>query len=674
MKINTSFSRPLLIFCSLVISFTAVADTQKPNASQAPLQIAFMPDIHFHDVYADFQDDSFAGIPNKISGKNATIRTMQSQIMSTRLFNENYFALLAALDDVAGRGIKLVALPGDFSDDGQPIHIRGLRKILDTYSKEHDIEFFAAPGNHDPVRPFDTPGGKADFLGTSGKPQAIFSKATPQCATDKVTVIEGKQSRTRPTICTDEIRYLGYQSIMSELGNFGFYPKAHYQYWETPYSDDQSYDFARAVKQADFRNRHYEICREGTGGRFKKTDYTQCTQVPDASYLVEPVPGLWLLAIDANVYLPSDKHPQHFEGSGNAGYNKMLTHKTHVLEWISDVVKRAKNSDKQLIAFSHFPMTEFYDGQSGAIADLFGEKSFQLERQPQQHVSQVLADMGLKVHVGGHMHFNDTGVVRSPSGHTLFNIQAPSLAAYMPAYKVMTLHANQQVEIETVVLNEVPRFSELFEHYREEHKALRKAGAPAWDKRILQSQNYRTFTDWHIRELTRQRFLPQEWPKNLKHMLLSLNGQEMLILTQLQENSAREFLKSNQPQQFDVDGLKRTVQWQVAENSAKKLVKKAGLKLNSFASWTGFDLAVDFYRLRNAGQLALPDIDGERLAHYRLLSKSAALQQTAENLQDMLLTERLVQLLAILDAFQNDEPDDHFMLDLNSGKVRKLPQ
>src|SRR5690606_550426 len=106
--------RSILIFCFSFASFAPHAEVIKPDNSslqEKPVQIAFMPDIHFHDVYAEFQDDSFAGIPNKISGKNATIRTMQSQLMSTRLFNENYFALLAALDDVVDRGIKLVALP-----------------------------------------------------------------------------------------------------------------------------------------------------------------------------------------------------------------------------------------------------------------------------------------------------------------------------------------------------------------------------------------------------------------------------------------------------------------------------------------------------------------------------------------------------------------------------------
>ncbi len=67
------------------------------------------------------------GLPGK--HKAATIRTMAAQLQSTRLFNENYFAFKAALDDVVRRKVKLVVLPGDFSDDGQSLHIRGLKQL-----------------------------------------------------------------------------------------------------------------------------------------------------------------------------------------------------------------------------------------------------------------------------------------------------------------------------------------------------------------------------------------------------------------------------------------------------------------------------------------------------------------------------------------------------------------
>lgn len=678
-------TRLFICLCAIVCA-AAFAEKLDSNSAAQPTKIAFMPDIHFHDVYADFTDGSFHGIKNSISGKSATIRTMQSQLTSTRLFNENYFALLAALDDVAAKGIKWVALPGDFSDDGQPVHMRGLRKILEHYTSEYGIEFFAAPGNHDPVRPFDTPGGEPDFLGTGGHQQRIFSKGAQECIGYKAAHTDLVTGRPLNTICTEEIRHLGYEGVMSELADFGFYPKADYVYWETPYSDSSDYQFNRALSQSDFHNRHYEICRQGTGGRFKQKGYDNCHKVPDATYLVEPVTGLWLLAIDANVYLP--KEDGKFSGSGNAGYNKMLTHKTHVIEWITDVVKRAETSGKQLIAFSHFPMAEFYDGQSDAIAELFGPTAFQLERRPQIHVSQVLADAGLKLHVGGHMHFNDTGVVRTRSGNVLFNIQAPSLAAYVPAYKLMTLHSNKTVEVETVVLTNVPRFSELFEHYEQEHKTLMRAGADLlWDKRILKSKNYHAFTAGHLQELVRLRLLPGEWPEYFKQAILSINGQELLVLSQLQEGFE---VKLNSLGNIDLEELKKSPQWQRAEIQAQQKTKHAELKFEEFAQWSLFELAVDFYRLRNAGQLALRDISSERLAQYRLLSQLtvelpekplkhspelSSQHKHSENphsLQTTALTAQFGKLLGIMAALQTGEPNDHFMLDLVTGEIRTL--
>jgi 3',5'-cyclic AMP phosphodiesterase CpdA len=62
-----------------------------------------------------------------------------------------------------------VVLPGDFSDDGQPMNVRGLKNILNEYTQKYDITFLATTGNHDPVRPFAQEAGKTDFLGTNGQ-------------------------------------------------------------------------------------------------------------------------------------------------------------------------------------------------------------------------------------------------------------------------------------------------------------------------------------------------------------------------------------------------------------------------------------------------------------------------------------------------------------------------
>lgn len=654
-----------------------------------PVAIAFMPDIHFHDIYGDFQDGSFAGLHSESTGLNATMRTMQAQLHSTRLFNENYFALLAALDDAARRGITLVALPGDFSDDGQPVHIRGLAKIFKHYEQRYGMRFFAAPGNHDPTRPFTTAAGKADYLGESGRPQRLFSRGAQECEGygSEWTVLEAGYAL--PTICTEEVRELGYQPIMTALSAFGFSPSANDVYWETPFSDyaGEPYSLRAAKQAAAYSQRQYEICREGSGGEFRQPEFTDCAAVPDTSYLVEPVEGLWLLAIDANVYLPKGRdgetfgplNGEHYHGAGNAGYNKVLTHKRHLLAWIEDVVRRAERQGKRLIAFSHYPMTEFYDGQSDDMATFFGADSHQLARRPSASVGEVLAQTGLKIHVGGHMHINDTGTVRTKDGHFLFNIQAPSLAAYMPGYKVLTVQGEHRIDVETVTLDQVPRFDELFEHYAQEYRYLQNAAPEsAWDKSILDSDSYRAFTESHLRQLTQKRFLAADWPESLREVLASIRGQDWLVLSFLSEEEGDETpVTLGQWRE-----LTDSEAWTQAQERAALYTAQRGILFSDYGQWSGMDLAVDFYRVRNAGHLALSDIGPNQLFQYTLLEERlrALSVQLAESdtdsgrMMQSLVVERLYPVLRILSGLRSGEPDVNFTLDTHNGELIVSPE
>ncbi|UOE82775.1 metallophosphoesterase [Vibrio splendidus] len=671
------------------------------------VQVAFMPDIHFHDVYGDFQDGSFAGLPNAISGKNATIRTMESQMNSTRLFNENYFAMIAALDDVVERGVKYVALPGDFSDDGQPVHMRGLVSIFDHYRDTYGLEFFAAPGNHDPVRPFTIPAGKSDFLGEGGKNQRIYSRGKEECVgyEDEWTTIPGDGDNLA-TICTEEVREWGYEEIMGILGTHGFYPQQDYLYFETPYSSEQAranYSYDLAKEEAAFDQRMYEICYEGTGGSYKENGYTSCSEVPDTSYLVEPVKGLWLLAIDANVYRPKENSSDNsvdgdtFDGSSSAGYNMMLTHKEHVIDWISDVVKAAKEQNKTLVSFSHFPMTDFYNGASEEIEDLFGEGSHQLAREPDDNTSRALAATGLNIHVGGHMHFNDTGKKSfniDGVQHTLFNIQAPSLAGYIPAYKLLNIRPDNQIEVETVVIDQVERYNELFSHYEEEHEYLtanasnEEEEAKIWDINILDSKSYYELTDWHIRELTRLRFLPSDWPIEMREMIMHMNGEEMMIMSQLETQFTVCQLADKLGYPVEgctangvVDEEQFQKDWQAAKVEAEVLASTEGLSLADFAEWSGELLATDFYRLRNADELAFRDIGETQLRQYELLSRELAefdgtvdpeLGDLGQYTVGEVFRSRFGSLFVILEKFATGQASDHFLIDIDQQTLTDL--
>ncbi|SNS98061.1 MULTISPECIES: metallophosphoesterase [unclassified Azospirillum] len=575
-----------------------------PAAGATDFKLAFMPDVHFHDVYGQFGDNAFPGVPDPAGGPPATIRTMAAQLTSTRLFNENYFAFRAALDDAARRGVKLVVMNGDFSDDGQPVHLRGLKRILDEYETRHGMRFFLTNGNHDPVKPGDTPSGKADFLGRDGRPQPIFSPGTAECPQD---------GAPKPgTICTPDIAAMGYQGILDLFARDGFAPRADDLYWETPFYRPQGgFDAAAAAPHAAPAQRQYQVCAQ------EKTD---CRPVIDSSYLVEPVAGLWLLAIDANVYRPTQGGG--FKGSGDAGWNEIASWKPHLLAWVADVAKRAQQQGKVLVTFSHYPAVDTNNGTTPEIAALFGAKKLDLHRMPTADTSRRLAEAGIRFTVGGHLHFNDTAEWRGADGRYLVNIQPPPPAAYIPAYKLMTVNG-ERVEVETPRLDKVPDFNRLFGFYRMEWQRLKDDGAAdIWNPAILESRDYRQFTDWHLRELVRLRFLPRDWPADLRDLLLA--------------------------------------------QDAAGLGALAGVTLTG--GWQGLDLAVDFHRLLNDGDLALADIPKARRADYQKLQQALAARKAGPETPE----GRLARLLAVMQKLADGPPSDHFRFDLKSGTLTNL--
>jgi 3',5'-cyclic AMP phosphodiesterase CpdA len=256
------------LLCSIL--FILFFSAEKKKKKVETIRIAFIADAHFQDIYAHFDDANYKGIKNPKTGDYVNIRTMEAQLQSTRIFNENYFAFIEALDDIVARGIKYVALPGDFSDDGQPVHVKGLQKILEDYSKKYDILFFATTGNHDPVKPFAQEAGKTDFLGEGGKEQIITSTVKNLKA-----IAEGQ---LKP-IVTSEIKKWGYKDILNKMSAFGFYPQKEYLYWETPFSKYtyDNYTFENAKKESVLSQRMYAI--------------DNYNWHPDASYLVEPTNG-----------------------------------------------------------------------------------------------------------------------------------------------------------------------------------------------------------------------------------------------------------------------------------------------------------------------------------------------------------------------------------------------
>ena len=676
---------------------TTPANPVTPPVQAANTSVAFMTDVHFENVYGDFKSSQFAGIPTK-DGKNATIRTMYAQLTSTRLFNENYFAFRAALDDAFGKGIRHVALPGDYSDDAQPINIDGIADILKEYQAK-GMRFFIAPGNHDPNEPYDDmEAGKSDFLTRDGKEQKVYATGNAACKSKDPTVV-----------CTDQLMEQGYEKLVAKLGDFGFLPNKSDILWETPFSKytGGKYSYDEAAAQSAMKSRQYEICAEGEGGAYKAAGktYTRCAPMFDASYLVEPVKGLWLLAIDANVYVPNANfdpaNPQNFkgyDGAGNAGWNKVLTHKIHLMEWIKAVSARAKAEGKQLMAFSHYPTMDFYANQTDAMKAVFKPGAFQTARVPDAATTAAVAATGLRMHVGGHMHFNGTNDYTGAAGNYLANVQSPSLAVYGAAYKIITYKDIDTVDVQTVPLNSVANFNVMFPHYQVENDYLKGSSASAdvakrWDRAILDTRSYGDYTRYYFGELSRLRFMDEYWPCEMKEAAMSLDGRQMLILSQLQTRVTLAQLKdapkvlpltascaaAGSASGAGVAASQLGADWLDATARADKLAAAAGLKLDDFAKLSAYEFYGDFHRTVYAGELALRDMGAERVALYKVLMAAFPANPTAivrigdkpsdQNPVGVPFQSQFKQVFAIFKGLGSAKPSEHFTIDLKGKKI-----
>ncbi|WAJ72167.1 metallophosphoesterase [Catenovulum adriaticum] len=625
-------------------------------------RIAFLPDIHFQDIYANLNLDDQSGFKIPM-----LVRSMRAQINSTRLFNEPYFAFITALDDLAKKGIKLVVLPGDFSDDGQPVHLQKLKQLFAHYEQRYGMRFYLSPGNHDPAKPWKSAHGKADFLNAQGQEYSIYSLQHSACKTKPI----------KADYCNDNLSAMGYQGLFDSLGEFGFSPRKDDLYFETPFSDYSlnDYNVKKGQQAAALVKREFSLC----------ADSDNCMQMPDLSYLVEPIKGLWLLSIDANVYEPKSfeqnlnkisqlQNSDLLNGSSYAGFNSVIHNKAFLIDWIKTVVTRAKAHNKTLIAFSHFPLGDFYDQSAQYLAHFAGKDTFNKRRFPLEQTLKTFADTGLKLHIAGHMHINDSSVYQGEKGNALFNIQAPSIAAYSPAYKLITLNSASEFEVETIAIDQVENFDILFEYYKKEHAFLTQNNPQKiWSSQILSAKNYREFTEFHLLGLIQSRFLARDWQASEISLFKQLSGLDLIALSLMDAQvqlSAEAIISQKQA----YEKFNQSNAWGNAMQQAKHWLVKHQQAADSW-QWPAMRLIEDFFRLSNADALARrEDITIQQINLYRLLISNVNPDEchiTSQLDSETNFINRFSCLILTLEQYINSEPSDHFVINLKHLSLEK---
>ncbi|MDH7501603.1 MAG: metallophosphoesterase [Verrucomicrobiota bacterium] len=141
------------------------------------------------------------------------------------------------------------------------------------------------------------------------------------------------------------------------------------------------------------------------------------------SYVAEPVPGLWILAMDVCRYDRNTNNTSFVGGYfDSARWN-----------WITNQLDRARAQGKLVIGMMHHGVTEHHLGQKMLFPEYVVDDH--------EFVRETFARCRMPVVFTGHYHAHDVVRFDSPSG-TLFDIETGSLVTYPCPYRLMDLAAN----------------------------------------------------------------------------------------------------------------------------------------------------------------------------------------------------------------------------------------
>lgn len=533
----------------------------------APFRLAVIADAHFHDIHGNYGID-------RTGTWGLTLRPLAEVARTPRAFNEAGPALRFALEAVAAEGIRDVVLLGDYSDDGQAPTLAGLSAVLRGAQAGLGLRFYALPGNHDVFADTGRDRSKR-FVNGNGGYDLVTSTAARQ---------DPKAGRV---IVNAAMRCPGVEEGLRALppvGLFGDVPALH---WETPFGRDP----APAA-------RRYAIT---------SADRATTRRIMDASYLIEPVAGVWLLMLDANVWVPFDAADRagqetDCDDSTLAGWDAVLRHKPFLLDWMADVARRAREAGKTLLTFSHYPVLDPFADSRAAEQAVMGDRGM-IPRLPGPAVAEAVAATGVTLHVSGHLHLNAT--LRHGR---LVNIAAPTLVAFPAAVKVLTVEGGA-LRVGTLPLDRMPMPAVLRDAYRRE-AALTGLPPP----RLTTCETYGAFLAEHAGHLVGRRFLRREWQADLAALLAKATLGDLAALGQ---------------------GA-----------------------MADHADTPALTLMEDWYRLRMGSDAALPLIAPDLMQAYRHLSALHARQDTP-----------LTPVFAMFDSYLARLPTTQFTVDLATGQI-----
>ena len=192
------------------------------------------------------------------------------------------------------------------------------------------------------------------------------------------------------------------------------------------------------------------------------------------AYVVEPEPGLWLLALDACRYdLSLTQEREHTGGS--------FTRQR--LDWLRGILERARSEGKAVMAMMHHGVVEHFPGQRKQFPQYLVEDD--------EAVSRMLAQYGVRMVFTGHFHaqniagawWNEAGNrATPPSARFIFDIETGSLVTYPSPHRLIQVGEDQVAHVRSMQIESLPEMPSGFTAFAEEYS---RKGTLPYVERIL---------------------------------------------------------------------------------------------------------------------------------------------------------------------------------------------
>lgn len=157
------------------------------------------------------------------------------------------------------------------------------------------------------------------------------------------------------------------------------------------------------------------------------------------SYVAEPQPGLWLLALD------SCRYKENIEDKESITDGKFSP---QTLAWIEKMLGQAARENKAVIVMMHHGIMEHYVGQEKNYGEYIVDDA--------PEVARMLAAYNARLVFTGHYHAQDITIKKwDDTNKFVFDMETGSLVTYPCPYRVVNISADQQAVIKTELVTSI---------------------------------------------------------------------------------------------------------------------------------------------------------------------------------------------------------------------------